>query len=99
MAKSNVMIGLLAGAAAGAVAGILLAPGKGSETRKSLSKKGRDTMDNLKGKVNDLVDNVADKYLSGDEYPGNSRRDGDLKRARSTASPIAPGSPSTQSFT
>lgn len=50
MAKGKMLLGLLAGAAAGAVAGILLAPGKGSETRKNLSKRGRDTVDNLKVK-------------------------------------------------
>lgn len=101
MAKGNVILGLLAGAAAGAAAGILLAPGKGSETRKSLSKKGKDTVDNLKGKVNDLVDTVADKYLSGNENsPRGSKDDSGLQRTRSTASALASGAPSsTHPFT
>lgn len=84
MAKDKVILGLLAGAVVGAVAGILLAPGKGSETRKNLSKRGRDTVDNLKGKASELIDTVADKYLSGSE--------GD--NAKSTDSHLAPGAPS-----
>lgn len=98
MAKGTILIGLLAGAAAGAVAGILLAPGKGSETRKNLSNKGRETVDNLRGKVNDFVDTVADKYLSGSESQGNSSRDGGLDRTRSTASHLNTGTPGTHSF-
>lgn len=98
MAKGTVLVGLLAGAAAGAVAGVLLAPGKGSETRKNLSNKSKETVDNLKGKVNDFVDTVADKYLSGTESQGNSQRDGGLDRTRSTASHLNPGTPGTNSF-
>lgn len=95
MAKGKVILGLLAGAAVGAIAGILLAPGKGSETRKDLSKRGRDTVDNLKSKVSDLVDTVADKYLSGSEgKKGGSKGDSGLERTRSTASNLAPGAPS-----
>lgn len=99
MAKGTVLVGLLAGAAAGAVAGILLAPGKGSETRKTLSNKSKQTVDNLRGKVNDFVDTVADKYLSGSGEQGNSYRDGGLDRTRSTASHLNPGTPGTNSFT
>lgn len=98
MAKGTVLIGLLAGAAAGAVAGVLLAPGKGSETRKNLSNKSKETVGNLKGKVNDFVDTVADKYLSGNDSQGIGHRDGSLDRTRSTASHLNPGTPSTNSF-
>ena len=99
MAKGTVLFGLLAGAAAGAVAGVLLAPGKGSETRRNLSNKSRETVDNLKGKVNDFVDTVADKYLSGTESQNSGGfRDGSLDRTRSTASHLNPGTPGTNSF-
>lgn len=39
MKNSNVLLGILGGVAAGAIAGILLAPDKGSKTRKKLNKK------------------------------------------------------------
>jgi len=98
MAKGKVILGLLAGAAAGAAAGILLAPGRGSETRKNLSERGRSAVDNLKGKVNDLVDTVADKYLAGNERnQGGSNSESGMERTRSTASRLAPGAPSTSS--
>jgi len=99
----SMVLGLLAGAAAGLIAGILLAPDKGSETRKNLSQKGKDTVDNLKGKVNDLVDTVADKYMSGKGKSGNEEEstfgDTGLDRTRSTASHVTPGNPSSKSFT
>jgi len=45
---------------AGIAVGILIAPDKGSETRKRLSEKTSD----LKGSFNDLVDNAADNLKS-----------------------------------
>lgn len=64
MSKKGIMIGLLAAAAAGAVAGILLAPNKGSKTRKKLFKKGRKTVDGIKNSYNDLKDTVTEKFHS-----------------------------------
>ena len=85
---------MLTGAAAGAIAGILLAPDKGSVTRENIAKKGRDTVDDLKGQVNDFVDKVADNYFSGSEVSGN-RGSESSERARSTGSNLnSPGSPS-----
>jgi len=48
----------LTGLALGVLAGILLAPDKGSETRRKLSEKGRD----LKDKFNDFIDNLQDRF-------------------------------------
>jgi len=48
---------LLTGFALGMLAGMLLAPEKGSETRKKLSQKGKE----LKNKFNDFVDGLHDK--------------------------------------
>ena len=50
--------GLLIGAAAGAVLGILFAPAKGSETRKNLTKKGEDLKENIAG----LKNKLSEKY-------------------------------------
>jgi gas vesicle protein len=49
---------LLTGFALGMVAGILLAPDRGEETRKKIARKGKE----LKSKFNDLVDSLQDKY-------------------------------------
>lgn len=59
---SKVLLGLLAGAAIGAIAGILFAPDKGSETRSKIKKSAEDMGDNLKDSFNDFVDTVKDKY-------------------------------------
>jgi gas vesicle protein len=61
-ADSKVVLGLLAGAAIGAIAGILFAPDKGSETRKKITKNTSDMGDQLKHTFNDFVDTVKDKY-------------------------------------
>lgn len=96
----SLVLGLLAGAAIGVIAGILLAPEKGSETRRNLSQKGRDTVDNLKSKVTELVDTVADKYMSGKSGKEESNfSETGLKRTHSTASHVTPGAPLTKSFT
>lgn len=67
MSKKAVVIGLLAGAAAGALAGILLAPDKGSKTRKKISEAGREKMDGIKNGFNNLVDSMMNKFSSASE--------------------------------
>ncbi len=62
MANTKTLLGFLAGAAVGALAGILLAPEKGSETRKKISQKTGDLGESLKGSFNDFVDGVKDSY-------------------------------------
>ena len=71
MEKGKILLGTLAGIAIGAAVGVLLAPDKGSETRKKISRKGneykdglKDKYDGLKDKYNDLVDGVANKLES-----------------------------------
>ena len=61
-ADSKVLLGLLAGAAIGAIAGILFAPDKGSETRKKIAKNSNEMGETLKSSFNDFVDSVKDKY-------------------------------------
>jgi len=62
MSNVKLLSGVLLGAAAGAVLGILLAPEKGSETRKKLSQKGADLTESLKSTFNDFVDRIGEKY-------------------------------------
>ena len=102
MSKKNIMLGMIAGATAGAIAGVLLAPDKGSVTRDNIAKKSRDTIDTVKGQVNDFVDKVADNYFSGNEMRGNRSSETwgseSSERRRSTGSNLnSTGSP-TRSF-
>ena len=65
---SKVMLSFIVGALAGTVAGVLLAPDKGKNTRKKvkksiddLSKKAKDSMDDLSAKVKDSMDDLSEK--------------------------------------
>ncbi len=61
MDSGKIVLGVLAGLAAGALLGILFAPDKGSETRKKISQKGQDYVDTLNDKVNDLLEGINEK--------------------------------------
>lgn len=56
--NSKVLLGLLAGLAAGAALGLLLAPEKGSETRDKLSQSLKDLGDSIKERAADEIDNL-----------------------------------------
>ncbi len=62
MSTGKILLGVLAGVAAGAALGILLAPDKGSETRKKITKKGEDYVDGLKDKFDDMIDGASKKF-------------------------------------
>ena len=62
MSSGKVVLGLLAGVAAGALLGILFAPDKGSKTRKQILDKGGDYADELKAKLDEVIDNFAQKF-------------------------------------
>jgi gas vesicle protein len=62
MNSGKVVLGLLAGVAAGALLGILFAPDKGTETRKKISKKGEDYVDAIKDKFNEFLESITEKF-------------------------------------
>jgi gas vesicle protein len=84
MSTGKILLGALAGVAIGAVVGVLLAPDKGSETRKKIARKGgeytdglKDKYTGLKDKYNDMIDGVTNKVESlsskGDEIAQHSK--------------------------
>jgi gas vesicle protein len=64
MNSGKMILGILAGAAAGALLGVLFAPEKGSETRRKISQKGKDLVDEVKHKYDDFVKGVNEKFNS-----------------------------------
>lgn len=62
MSNSKALLGFLAGAAVGALAGILFAPEKGSDTRKRISDKTGDASDSLKRSLNNFIDGIKHAY-------------------------------------
>lgn len=65
--NSKVLIGLLAGLAAGAALGLLFAPEKGTETRDRLTQSLKDLGDSIKDKAADEINalaNLKDKVVS-----------------------------------
>ncbi|MBN1625077.1 MAG: YtxH domain-containing protein [Deltaproteobacteria bacterium] len=61
MSKSDIVIGVFLGAAAGALLGVLFAPDKGSETRKKINSKGKEIGDELRVKFNEIIDTITEK--------------------------------------
>ncbi len=64
MGSGKVLASVLAGAAAGAILGILFAPDKGTETRRKISEKGAGLADSVKEKVGEYSDALSERYDS-----------------------------------
>jgi len=64
MSTTKIIGGVLIGAAAGAILGVLFAPDKGTETRRKIAAKGNDFKHDVTTKINDLVDSITDRFES-----------------------------------
>jgi gas vesicle protein len=64
MSTGKVLLGIVAGMAAGAVLGILFAPDKGFETRKKIVKSGKDLTDNLNETLKVFMADISEKFES-----------------------------------
>ena len=62
MNSGKVLLGVLAGVAAGALLGVLFAPKKGSSTRKRISRKGEAYAEGLKERYNDFLNDISHKF-------------------------------------
>jgi len=62
MSSGKVVLGVIAGVAAGAAVGILFAPDKGVNTRKKISQLGEDYLNDLKDKIQDILLNAATEF-------------------------------------
>lgn len=58
----KILLGVLAGVAAGATLGILFAPDKGSSTRHKIYKKGNDYVDGIGETINNFIDDVTSNF-------------------------------------
>ncbi len=74
MSYKKALAGFAAGAAVGALAGILMAPDKGSATRKKISNKTGDMSDSVKHSFSDFIDSVKGLY-KGAEKKGEQLED------------------------
>ncbi len=64
MNAGKMILSIAVGVAAGAVIGVLLAPDKGSETRRKITDRSNEYADGLKHKFNDFVESMLDKFDS-----------------------------------
>ena len=81
MKSGKLVLGILAGLAVGAIAGILFAPDKGSKTRKRIVGKGKEYVGGLHEKFDELVDTISKKYEGKRDDVGELVSNGKKKQA------------------
>jgi gas vesicle protein len=75
MSNSKVLLAFLGGIAVGAVAGILLAPDKGSNTRNAIKKMAEDLTGAVEDSLHEAFDKVKDKYTDVAEQASDKIND------------------------
>lgn len=72
MKNGKAFLAVIAGVAAGAVLGMLLAPGKGSDTRKKISRKSEDLADALDEKIDRKFEELLTTITGKVKKPASS---------------------------
>lgn len=76
MDTGKVVLGALAGLAAGAVLGILFAPQKGKDTRKKIASKSENYLDEMKDKYNGVIDSLTSKLDMANSKLETAKKEG-----------------------
>jgi gas vesicle protein len=71
---ANFLLGVLAGAAVGAIAGILFAPDKGSKTRENIKKKVLELSDEYGLGLGELIEEVAPPKVKSEPVKRKKRK-------------------------
>lgn len=79
MSTAKVVLGVVVGAAAGALLGVLFAPSKGTVLRRSIYRKGEREVDALKDKFNDFIDSITEKFEKVQEDVSDLVEDAEVK--------------------
>ncbi len=65
MNSGKVILGVLAGLAAGALMGVLFAPDKGSESMSRITKKGDEYLNSVRERFNSILDAISGQFNGG----------------------------------
>ncbi|HLO92556.1 MAG TPA: YtxH domain-containing protein [Lentimicrobium sp.] len=95
MNAGRMILSIAAGVAAGAIIGVLLAPDKGTETRRKISEKSNEYADGLKTKFNDFIESMMDKFDSVKSEAENLVNKGAQKADEIRSDYNKPGNPNT----
>lgn len=79
MSTGKIVLGVLTGLVTGVVLGMLIAPDKGSETRKKILEKGEDYADGIKDSFNSIIEEMAGKFESVKEEANHVAQNGHAK--------------------
>ena len=79
MRPGKIVTGLIIGAAAGAILGVLFAPDEGIKTRKKIARKGNDFKEELKEKFSDLIDTMSSRFQFPDLGKAKTSQTGKVK--------------------